>query len=60
MGLPISSTHCKVGSVVAVGWAQQSEQGVQWGTFRNIFMSWVITLPATGILEGVVFVIKII
>lgn len=36
----------QVGSVVAVGFAQR--HGVEWGTFRNIFMSWIVTLPATG------------
>ena len=37
----------QVGSVVAVGIVQCNED-VQWGTFRNVFLSWVITLPATG------------
>ena len=34
IGLPISTTHCKVGSVVFVGWASSSKQGVDWKLFR--------------------------
>ena len=34
IGLPISTTHCKVGSVVFVGWASSSKEGVDWKLFR--------------------------
>lgn len=51
LGLPVSSTHCKVGSVVAVG-LFQSVRGVRWGLFRNIFLSWIITLPVAGALSA--------
>ena len=45
-GIPVSSTHCKVGSIVFVG-RRRSKKNVDWSLFRNIVMSWVITLPAT-------------
>lgn len=45
IGLPISTTHCKVGSVVFVGWASTSSSGVDWKLFRNIISAWVITVP---------------
>lgn len=55
VGIPISTTHCKVGSVVFVGWAygkttssDQSKPAVDWSLFRNIVGAWVITLPAAG------------
>uniref|UniRef100_A0A8B9TSX2 Phosphate transporter n=1 Tax=Anas platyrhynchos TaxID=8839 RepID=A0A8B9TSX2_ANAPL len=38
VGLPISTTHCKVGSVVSVGWLR-SRKAVDWHLFRNIFMA---------------------
>lgn len=47
LGLPISTTHCKVGSVVFVGWAR-SRQNVDWKLFSSIFLAWVLTLPVAG------------
>lgn len=47
VGIPISTTHCKVGSIVFVGWVR-SRKGVDWGLFRNIIMAWLLTLPVTG------------
>lgn len=34
IGIPISTTHCKVGSVVFVGWVSSSSAGVDWHLFR--------------------------
>lgn len=47
IGLPISTTHCKVGSVVGVGRAR-SKDSVNWGIFRNILIAWLVTMPAAG------------
>lgn len=48
-GLPISTTHSLIGSVVAVGVIKSRSSGVRWNIFRNIALSWVVTLPATGL-----------
>lgn len=34
IGLPISTTHCKVGSVVFAGYFSSSKSGVDWKLFR--------------------------
>ncbi|CAH8473160.1 unnamed protein product [Heterobilharzia americana] len=51
IGLPISTTHCKVGSVVFVGRAR-SKDNVNWGIFRNILIAWLVTLPAAGAISA--------
>lgn len=51
-GLPISTTHCKVGSVVCVGWASYGGEEVSWKLFRNIAFAWLITVPMAGCLSA--------
>lgn len=46
LSIPISTTHCVVGSVFAVGLAD-GIKAVNWRLFVNIVLSWVITLPIT-------------
>lgn len=53
IGLPISTTHCKVGSVVAVGWIR-SKKAVDWRLFRNIFLAWFVTVPVAGLFSAAV------
>ncbi|XP_033973553.1 sodium-dependent phosphate transporter 2 isoform X2 [Trematomus bernacchii] len=53
VGIPISSTHCKVGSVVAVGWIR-SKKAVDWRLFRNIFLAWFVTVPVAGLFSAAV------
>ncbi|XP_061449058.1 sodium-dependent phosphate transporter 1 [Rhineura floridana] len=53
VGLPISTTHCKVGSVVSVGWLR-SKKAVDWRLFRNIFMAWFVTVPISGLLSAAI------
>ncbi|XP_015195544.1 sodium-dependent phosphate transporter 2 isoform X1 [Lepisosteus oculatus] len=56
IGLPISTTHCKVGSVVAVGWIR-SKKAVDWRLFRNIFLAWFVTVPVAGLFSAAVMAI---
>jgi len=55
-GLPISTTHTLVGAVLGVGIAR-GLAALNLTVIRNIFMSWIITLPAGGILAIVFFYI---
>ena len=53
-GMPISTTHTLVGAVLGVGFAR----GISALNLRivgSIFMSWIITLPAGGIMAIVFF-----
>ena len=46
-GLPVSTTHVSVGSISGVG---ASAKTLNWGTLRNILLSWIVTLPlAAGV-----------
>uniref|UniRef100_A0A6Q2XAI5 Phosphate transporter n=1 Tax=Esox lucius TaxID=8010 RepID=A0A6Q2XAI5_ESOLU len=53
VGIPVSTTHCKVGSVVAVGWIR-SKKAVDWRLFRNIFLAWFVTVPVAGLFSAAV------
>ena len=55
-GLPISTTHTLVGAVLGVGMAR-GIAAINLRVARNIFMSWIVTLPAGAILSMVFFVI---
>jgi PiT family inorganic phosphate transporter len=53
-GIPISTTHTLVGAVLGVGMAR-GIAALDLRVVRNIFMSWIITLPAGGILAILFF-----
>lgn len=53
-GLPISTTHTLVGAVLGVGIAR-GIGALNLNVVRNIFMSWIVTLPAGGLLAVMFF-----
>lgn len=58
LGIPISSTHCIVGSVVFVGWLHtKDEQKVDWSLFRSIIYAWLITLPAAASVSALLMLV---
>lgn len=57
LGIPISTTHCLVGSVMFVGLIKAGE-GVDWKVLINVALSWVVTLPASALFSaGIMFVL---
>lgn len=54
IGLPVSTSHALVGSVVGIGLLQNTQK-VQWQTIRSVFLAWVITLPAAAVLGIISF-----
>jgi inorganic phosphate transporter, PiT family len=53
-GIPISTTHTLVGAVLGVGFAR-GISALNLRMIGSIFMSWIITLPAGGILAIIFF-----
>ena len=53
-GLPISTTHTLVGAILGVGLAR-GIGALNLGVIGQIFMSWIITLPAGAILAIIFF-----
>uniref|UniRef100_A0A914E6I6 Phosphate transporter n=1 Tax=Acrobeloides nanus TaxID=290746 RepID=A0A914E6I6_9BILA len=57
-GIPVSTTQCIVGSVAGVGLVKSGE-GLNWKTLLYTVISWVVTLPASGILAaGIMFILN--
>ncbi|MGR6899100.1 anion permease [Rummeliibacillus sp. BSL5] len=54
--LPVSTTHVISSSIMGVGSAQ-NVKGVKWGVARKIVMTWIITLPISGLLGALIFYI---
>ena len=53
LGIPISTTHAITASIVGVGFVQR-RRSVRWETAKEIVISWVLTLPVTIILGGLI------
>ncbi|MDJ0573050.1 MAG: inorganic phosphate transporter [Pleurocapsa sp. MO_192.B19] len=54
VGLPISTSHALVGSVIGIGLISSNQQ-VRWSTIKSVVLAWVITLPLAAILAAVIF-----
>jgi PiT family inorganic phosphate transporter len=54
LGLPLSTTHCKVGAVVGVGLAD-GKAAVNWMLVLTVFGSWIVTLPIAGAVSAVFY-----
>lgn len=53
LGGPVSTTHVVSSSVVGVG-IGRSWRRVRWGVVKEILLAWVLTLPLTALVAGVV------
>jgi PiT family inorganic phosphate transporter len=52
-GLPVSTTHVLSSGVAGTMAANKS--GLQWGTVRNLAMAWILTLPASIVISGLLY-----
>ena len=52
--IPVSTTHCQVGSVLGCGLGGGTKN-IKWDLVKGILFSWLITLPFTGLLSAALF-----
>jgi PiT family inorganic phosphate transporter len=54
LGLPISSTHAATGAVIGVG-LEHGLRGLNFLLLAKIFLTWIVTVPASAFLTVVIF-----
>ncbi|KAF3034504.1 hypothetical protein E8E12_005093 [Didymella heteroderae] len=59
LGLPVSTTQCLTGSVVGTALMNYDVKAVNWAQIGFIFMGWVATLPASGLISGLLCVMAL-
>jgi PiT family inorganic phosphate transporter len=50
-GIPVSTTHTITGAIIGVG-AANDVKAVRWAITANLFVAWVLTIPASGAIAG--------
>lgn len=55
-GIPVSTTHTITGSIIGVG-ITRGIASVKWATAKNIVGAWVLTIPATIVMSGLVYLL---
>jgi PiT family inorganic phosphate transporter len=56
MGIPVSTTHTITGSIIGVG-ATKRLSAVRWGVTTNLLWAWVLTIPVSGVLAALTYLI---
>jgi PiT family inorganic phosphate transporter len=54
-GIPVSTTHTITGSIIGVGLTKRVS-AVRWGVTINLIWAWIITIPVSALIAGLVFV----
>lgn len=55
-GIPVSTTHTLTGAIVGVG-ATKRLSAVRWGVTINLIWAWILTIPVSAFVAGVVYFI---
>jgi len=56
MGIPVSTTHTITGAIIGVG-ATKRLSAVRWGVTVNLLWAWILTIPVSAVLAGIVYYI---
>jgi PiT family inorganic phosphate transporter len=54
LGVPVSTTHTITGAIIGAG-ARKGVSAVKWGVTTNIFWAWILTIPVSAVISGVVY-----
>jgi PiT family inorganic phosphate transporter len=54
MGIPVSTTHTITGSIIGVG-ATKRLSAVRWGVTIQLLWAWILTIPVSALLAGLVY-----
>jgi inorganic phosphate transporter, PiT family len=56
LGIPVSTTHTITGSIMGVGLTKRIS-AVRWGVTYNLLLAWIITIPISALIAGLVFTV---
>lgn len=56
LGIPVSTTHTITGSIIGVGLTKRVS-AVRWGITVSLLWAWVLTIPISAIIAGLVFLV---
>lgn len=54
VGAPVSTTHVVASSIMGIG-ASEHPRSVRWSKAREIVTTWVVTMPAAGLMAAIVY-----
>lgn len=55
LGLPVSTTHISSSAIIGIGLAN-GLRAVRWHTVRDMFLAWIITIPATALFAWIAYI----
>jgi PiT family inorganic phosphate transporter len=56
LAIPVSTTHTITGSIIGVGLTKRVS-AVRWGVTINLVWAWIITIPISALIAGLVFML---
>jgi PiT family inorganic phosphate transporter len=56
LGIPVSTTHTITGAIIGVG-ATKRISAVRWGVTFNLIWAWILTIPVSGLIAGIIYLI---